>query len=144
MTLFERQEVNTYGRQGDSVPLLFPPLRGRGLAPFVSSSVGSADGSMLNPTSKEMIKNISRQVRKLEGRTQLIDSTLPVSFSQVCAKLNDIWKEIGDIKLVLWVGGGPLAGGFILLPGASMLLQTGSTCWNVSPCPPGSDEAGCR
>jgi hypothetical protein len=55
-----------------------------------------------------MIKNISRRVRKLKGRAQPIESTLPVLFSQVCAELDDIWREIGDIKLVLLVGGYPL------------------------------------
>jgi hypothetical protein len=53
---------------------------------------------------KELLKAVSLRVQNLERGMARVDSTLVTSFKGVRFELNDVWKEVGVLKLAMPVG----------------------------------------
>ena len=95
--------------QGESLrgcSLFPPPLGSRGGESVPSSQPSPSedqDGDFAR-TKEELLNTVSLRVRSLEMGAAQVDSTLALSFQGVGVELNDVWKEVGVLKLAMPVG----------------------------------------
>lgn len=94
--------------QGESIRRrsLFPPpsgTRGEESVPSSRPSL-SEDRAGYFERSNERLDSLTSRVRNLEFGANQVDSTLASSFQEVRVELDDVWKEVGVLKLAMPTG----------------------------------------
>jgi len=104
--LFGAQEFEPFGqRESRQGRLLFPPPGGTRGGDSIASSRRSNYEEGADSRSNELLKDVSLRVCNLKRGAAQVDATLASSFREVRVDLDDVWKEVDLIKLVLPVGG---------------------------------------
>ncbi len=123
--------------------LFSPPLGARG-----EDSVSSSQPSLSEcqegdaARTKELLKAISLRVQNLERGVARVDSTLVTSFKGVRFELDDVWKEVGVLKLATPVGVEMGSGTMPRFVGRQSQAPSPPTHWTFSSSLPSLDEAG--